>query len=323
MQETEVSFISGGVRLAGALSHPAKGGARGMVLLLSGSGPQDRDESLEGQKPFRVLAQALSERGYAAYRWDDRGVGASQGDYQAANGEVLVGDVGAAMAMLRERAGISRCVLIGHSQGALIAAAAGARWPDAAGGVALLAGMGAPGRQGLLHQHQAICRASGWSEADIAASLALKSALFDVLMDTPEADLRGVLEATLRGDAALDAFDPEERRALDDAVDDLMEWEWRYLLRAEPAHDLRRLTCPVFAMAGAADVQIDAAASLRAVADACEHAAAVETVLLPGHNHLFQHAQTGALEEYARAGRPFTDAALAPLRRWLDSLRTD
>lgn len=327
-------FVSGGVRLAGVVDRPGNTEPTGSILLLSGSGPQDRDESIAGQRPFAVLSSALVRMGWQVLRWDDRGVGASGGDYLAASATQLVDDVGQAMTALEARWGISRHVLVGHSQGSLIAAASAARFPERVAGIALLAGMGLPGSRVLLDQHAAICRAEDWSDDDIEYSLGVKQAAFDVLA-AAQADiaagacvasrlqrLRNELEALFLSGAHRDSLSTEQCDALDIAVEDLLEWEWRYLVTVDPAETLSRVACPVLAVTGDRDSQVAAEPNLAAIASACERGGsrAIETHCVRGHNHLFQQAASARPSDYGVLGKPFAEPVPSLLADWLRRL---
>jgi pimeloyl-ACP methyl ester carboxylesterase len=144
---------------------------------------------------------------YLVFRWDDRGVGKSDGDYLSASAEHIVGDVINAMSAIERETGFDQHTLTGHSQGTLIASAVAANRPSSVAGLVLLAGMGLPGRESLLDQHVRICQAEGKSDDDIRPSLTQKKALFDILLDTqaeidagmPAAQALQCLRATLLG----------------------------------------------------------------------------------------------------------------------------
>lgn len=329
--EEEIAFVSDdGLQLTGTLERFGGNSACANIMLLSGSGPQDRDETIAGKKPLRRLSHALVSQGFNAFRWDDRGVGASQGDYLAASASDLVNDVRSAMRRIASETGVRRTVLLGHSQGTLIAAKAAATFPDEVLGIGLLAGMGLPGRQVLLAQHETICRADGWPEDAIAASLRQKKLLFDAIhkacASAASLDLNALQTSALKEElsrillsgVAAPSLTTEARDAIEAALDDLMEWEWRFLLSTDPAEDLLRVTCRVFAMIGDQDVQVEARANLISIAAACSKGLAerVETVLLPDHNHLFQETGSGALSDYAALGEPFSNRSLSEIVDW-------
>jgi len=327
----DFEFISDDLSLCGTVEKPLRITPRGSILLLSGSGPQDRDESIAGQKPFCVLSHALANWGYVVFRWDDRGVGESDGDYLSASAEHLVGDVINAMSAIERETGFERHILIGHSQGTLIAAAVAAKLSSSVAGLVLLAGMGLPGREGLLDQHIRICQAEGWSDDDIQSSLAQKETLFGILLDAqaeidtemPAAlahqNLKANLLGAFVGNLKISDIPDDDRNDLESTIEDLLEWEWRYLLGVDPTADLLKVTCPVLAIVGDQDSQVEAERNLSAIESACMrgHVPEVEVQVLADHNHLFQKATSAALSEYETLGKPFADDLLSIVRSWL------
>lgn len=328
----DFAFASGGVRLCGTLERPSQGETVGSVLLLSGSGPQDRDESIAGKKPFAVLSRALVNWGFQVFRWDDRGVGESGGDYLAASELHLAGDVISAMLALGQETGFDKHLLVGHSQGALIAAAAAAKHPVAVAGIILLAGIGLPGRQSLIDQHLNMCKAEGWADSDIQQSLPQKEALFDILLEAQSRidagesatsvlqDLETNLLEAFLGDLALSELSDEERLEVESTIEDLLEWEWRYLLQVDPATDLQKVLCPVLAVCGDKDAQVQAQRNLARIKDACASggAASITVSVVADNNHLFQKTSTAALSEYEVLGEPFCEDVLSTIRSWLN-----
>jgi hypothetical protein len=289
---------------------------------------------MAGHRPFARLSHDLAAAGYAVLRWDDRSVGGSEGDYLAASAETLVEDGANAMSLMRAETGDARHILIGHSQGTLIAARTAAAHSDQTAALILLAGMGAPGREALLDQHCAICRAEGWEEHEIAASRDAKAEIFAALaaaqgrLESGESailvlkDLEQKLYQRLLGGVPVDSLSESEKADIGAAVDDLLEWEWRYLVTVDPADDLEKVECPVFAMTGDKDTQVDAGKNLEAIRTACSNGRAprVDVKTLENHNHLFQETASGALSAYETAGPPFSDTALAAIRRWLAAI---
>lgn len=325
------SFVSDGTTLAGTVARPRTRKPSGAVLLLSGSGPQDRDETFAGHRPFAVLASELAARGWLVLRWDDRGVGESDGDYLAANADQLGQDVVAAVMGLEAAYGAAPVFLAGHSQGALIAAAVAAQQPGRVAGVALLAGMTTPGREGLLQQHLDICRAEGLPEVVTESLLQLKRKAFDALTAAQAdinagadealrlADLRRALLSLWLDGQGIETLDADTRAETEAAVDDLMEWEWRYLIDVQPALHLSQLRCPVFAVFGGRDVQVNAAANETALRRALADGTGVESTihLLDDYNHLFQIEKNNDVLRYEALGTPFAPPVPHLLAQWL------
>lgn len=308
---------TGGPTLEGVVELP-DGPARASVLLLPGSGPQDRDQTVSGQATFRHLRRRLVAAGFAASSWDDRGVGASGGDYLAGDGAQVIADAQAALARLRSEIPDGPVFLLGHSQGALIATAVTASDSRVAG-LVLVAGAARPGREVLLAQHRRIGRAEGWTEAEVEHTLAFKTRCLDVLSRYPD-EAGSAEEAELREelDRVMTSWGVTGSVATG-TVDDLVEWEWRFILRHDPGPNLRRVSCPCLVIAGDRDTQVDAALELERTRALLEGGACpeVETVLVRDANHLFQETTTGRLSSYAELGEPFGPRAAAPIVRWL------
>jgi fermentation-respiration switch protein FrsA (DUF1100 family) len=303
-----------GIRLAGTLTVPPGDGPHPSVALISGSGPQDRDESVFGHRPFFVLADYLTRRGIAVLRYDDRGIGESSGDFSIATTPDFAGDALAAVAWLKShpRVDPGRIGLVGHSEGAMVAPMVANLSGDVAF-VVLLAGTGVNGRDLLVMQAKAINRASGLSEALVEQNSALQQQILDVVVtagnDTEAAEqARAILaQAGLTGPPA-DA----QVRAL------LSPW-MKYFLVYDPLPALRELSIPVLALNGEKDTQVPPTENLLPTAEALQEGGNpdVTAEVLPGLNHLFQTAATGAPSEYAGIEETFSPEALAKIADWI------
>ena len=309
-----------GAVLAGEVRVP-EGEPLGSVLLLSGSGPQDRFQTIDGVGTLEILAEAICAEGFTVTIWDDRGVGGSTGEYLEADEDDLAADVCAIAAWLSARTGRADHLLVGHSQGTLVAMLAALASPGSFRGLVLLAPPGRPGREVLLWQHRRLLRAAGASEDEAELSCRRQGRLFDILSDWSAGlgrggegsaardriagRLKGVLAEGIEGDP-----DEPTRAAIDEAVEDLMEWEWRFLLRSEPARLLSRLRCPVAVIVGDMDDHIDARADVDALRASGKTFA---LKILSNHDHLFRH-----IGPVPRSGaRPFSDVALKAIRETL------
>lgn len=330
----EVAFPGGaeGVELAGTLTLPEGPGPHPAIVLMTGSGAQDRDESMRPVttlKPFALIADALTSAGVAVLRYDDRGVGGSTGDYATATVEDLAGDGAAALAYLRSRPEIdpTRIGLLGHSEGGLYAAQLAAADP----GIAFVVGMAAPAVDGvslLVAQNEAIQRAAGASDEDIALARTAAETTMPAARDGDEA----AFEAGLReyfGVLWDDATD-EERAILgergsfiDRQVEGLRERylsDWfRSLLAYDPAPDWQHVTVPVLGLFGGKDVQVVTEQNEPALRAALAVAGneEVRIVVLPEANHLFQAAASGAIEEYSTLAPEFSEDFLPTLVEWV------
>lgn len=313
------------IRLAGTLLIPEGAGPFPAVLLLTGSGPQDRDESLLGHKPFWVLADALARRGIAVLRVDDRGVGASTGDFSTATTEDFADDALAGLAFLRTRKELDgkRLGLVGHSEGGLVAPMVAARTPVAF--LVLLAAPGVPGDEIILSQGDVLARAQGKPEAAVQRMHASQRRLFDLVKQ--EKDVQ-ILEQKARPliEASLDGLDEAEKRAIGDrgkrveALLAQLSSPWlRFFVAYDPRPALTKLRCPVLALAGEKDLQVPAKRNLEAIAAALAAGKnrGSSTRALPGLNHLFQTAKTGSPTEYASIEETFSPAALRLVGDWV------
>lgn len=303
-----------GVTLAGTLTLPAGRGPFAAAVLISGSGAQDRDESLLGHKPFLVLADRLTRAGIAVLRFDDRGTAGSTGSFAGATSADFATDANAAFALLRARPEIDPHAIgyIGHSEGGMIGPIAMRDNPEVAW-LVLLAGPGAPNRQLLDGQRRAIAHLQGVTDAQLAASDALQNLLMDAAAsaDTTEA-VTVRLRAALAGRGLTDE---QQTRVIQQVTD---PW-FRYFLRYDPAPNLARLRVPVLAINGALDRQVIAADNLPGIRAALRDDSDVTVRELPGLNHLFQHARTGAVGEYADIEETMAPEVLDLVADWISA----
>lgn len=326
----DVKFPSAepGVTLAGTLTLPQGAGPFPAAVLVSGSGPQDRDESLFGHKPFAVLADHLTRRGVAVLRYDDRGVGGSTGQFANSTSADFARDARGAVDFLRGRQGIDakRVGVIGHSEGGVIAPLVAAEVPDL-GFAVLLAGPGVPGRQIMLTQTGAFARSMGTPEAEVKALRGVLEALAEVVAGPLEGDaFRNRLgEVAAEEEAKLSQADRKEfrekvRAALVAKLSD--PWQ-RWFLKHDPRPTLAKVRCPVLALTGEKDIQVDPKENLPEIEKAVRSGGngRVSVRELPGLNHLFQTCKTGALSEYAKIEETFAPAALEAVSAWVLGLK--
>ena len=316
---------AGGITLAGTLTVPPGEGPFLAVLLISGSGAQDRDETLLGHKPFLVLADDLTRRGVAVLRVDDRGVGGSSGKTIESTSEDFAGDVLAGVAFLKGRREVDprRIGLIGHSEGGIIAPMVAARSADVAF-IVLLAGTGLPGDEILALQRTLILKANGMKDEQVrrlnegaGRLVAAAKAATDPKAATEM--LRTVAKEFLAG------LPQEERAGLGDlgALEGqaaLLASPWfRFFLAYDPRPTLAKVRCPVLALNGEKDLQVPPKENLAAIARTLREAGNDRVTIreLPGLNHLFQACTSGAPSEYARIEETFAPAALRIIGDWI------
>jgi uncharacterized protein len=310
----EVSYANAAepaVRLAATLTTPRSSGPFPAVLLITGSGLQDRDETLFEHQPFAVLADALTRRGIAVLRVDDRGIGGSSAGPASATTASFATDVAAGVAWLRQRKDIDakRIGLLGHSEGGLIAPLVASGDPGIAF-VVMWAGPAVSGKELLIDQVRALAAASGAGAAQAARSGDVQREVLNALLGASGfAASKTAMNAVLARHGAPPASDATVTR---------MDSAWyRYFLTLDAAPALRAVKVPVLALLGGKDQQVSVAlneAPLRA-ALAGNPRASVE--VLPGLNHLFQAATTGAPSEYSQIEETINPAALDRMVGWM------
>lgn len=314
-EDAEFQNRAAGITLSGTFTIPreAAGAAKTRkppaVVLIVGSGPHDRDESILGHKPFLVLADYLTRHGIAVLRYDKRGVGKSKGVYKTATSADFAADASAAVDSLMARPDIDhrRIGLIGHSEGGILAPMVAAERKDIAF-LVLLAGTGVNGERVVLEQTDTMSRAEGMSEAEIARQHKRVERVVAILKAEPS------IPAAEKKIHAEFGYSPE--------VDQLLlhndAWS-RYFLTYDPATALEKLKMPVLALIGELDRQVAPDENLAAIAQALRRAGNDRSTMvrLPGLNHLFQTAATGAPSEYVRIEETIAPAALETITLWI------
>jgi pimeloyl-ACP methyl ester carboxylesterase len=327
----DVAFrnAAAGIDLAGTLTIPKGQGPFPAVVLVSGSGPQDRDETIFDHKPFLVLADHLVRAGIAVLRYDDRGVGKSGGRFAGATSADFATDAFAAVQSLRARKdidpkGVGIC---GHSEGGLIGPMVAAEHPAEVAFLVLLAGPGIPGGQILKEQNLDAMRNAKVGDAyRKCMSDFFDEAMPLVASDRNAADLKRSLEE-LAGNLVKDWKDESERdtmRRHGAGLAAAFAEPWmRYFLAYDPAGALKKVQCPVFALNGEKDVQVRAEENLAAIAAALKAAGndRVAVKEFPGLNHLFQTCKTGAATEYGSIEETISPVVLKEVAAWIASLR--
>jgi uncharacterized protein len=301
------------VTLAATLTIPQGKGPFTGVVLITGSGPQDRDETLLGHKPFLVLSDYLTRHGVAVLRADDRGTGKSTGVFATATTADFATDTEAGIAYLKTRAEVDphKIGLIGHSEGGVIAPMIAARNQDVAF-IVMMAGTGVPGDELLVAQIEAIDIANGKTPEEAAKDAAQEREILKVV--ETEKDL-AQLENKLKEKMA--AEPPAAQAGLQ--VELLTSPWFRYFLTYDPAVALRKVTCPVLVLNGSLDKQVVPDQNLPAIRKALDEAGNknVEIDELPGLNHLFQTAKTGSPAEYAQIEETISPLALDKMATWI------
>jgi len=311
--------------LAGTLTLPKQTGNFPAVILITGSGPQNRDEELLGHKPFLVLSDYLTRNGIAVLRFDDRGTAASKGNFKAATTADFAGDVEAAIQYLQARKEINqkKIGLIGHSEGGIIAPMVAAK-NDNVSFIVLLAGTGITGDQILLLQQELIGRANGVSEEALQEGKKINKAAFDIAkqaMDSTslKTSLVNYLKQMLKQRPGDIPAGMSEDAFIDMQVKQLTNPWMLYFIQYDPALSLEKIKCPVLAINGQKDLQVPSAVNLAAIKAAVEKGGNKNVTIkeLPGLNHLFQECTTGSPNEYAEIEQTISPVALNLVTKWI------
>lgn len=305
-----------GVNLAGTLTLPRVKGPFPAVLLISGSGPQDRDESVMGHRPFLVVADHLTRRGIAVLRCDDRGVGKSTGRFAGATSTDFAEDAMAGVDYLKRRPEIDpkQIGLAGHSEGGIIAPMVAAKSPQIAF-VVLLAGPGVTGEEILYRQGTLLLKASGAGADAIAEQRKTQEQMFALLKRESDPETLRVKAGEVLGRLPAAA----RQAQLQMFLSPLSQKWFRQFLTYDPRPALGQLKCPVLAITGELDLQVDPEQNLPAIAAALKAGGNRDytTLKLPKLNHLFQTARTGAVAEYSEIEETFAPAALETVSGWI------
>jgi uncharacterized protein len=314
-KEEEVSYKNpaANIELAATITIPEGKGLFPAVLLMSGSGPHDRDESLMGHKPFLVLADYLTRKGIAVLRADKRGVGKSGGSYSEAVMADFASDADAGVAYLKTRAEVDphRIGLLGHSEGAAEAPMSAAHNPNVAF-VVMMAGPGVPGDQLLPEQMRRIDQAAGKTQDEIEKDLALQRGILAIVeKDKDDAALDKDLREKLAGKV------PEAQMGMQ--IKTVSSPWFRGLLQYDPIPTLSQLTCPVLVLNGEKDVQVPPEQNLPPIRKALEAGGNkhYEVDELTGLNHLFQTAKTGGIGEYSEIEETMSPLAMEKVANWI------
>jgi uncharacterized protein len=318
--EEEVTFAnaSANVTLAGTLTLPKGSGPFPAAVLIAGSGPHDRDESLENHKPFLVLSDFLTRQGIAVLRYDKRGIGKSTGSADSATTLDLAGDTASAIAYLKTRKEIdpSRIGLIGHSEGALIAPYLASQSNDIPW-IILLAAPVTKGQDTLLNQSELIARAAGMDDAEVVASLTFDRNAYDMVREEKNP---GVLTERLKNFVKVSGLEGVIPPAVLEPQLRMLTSPWfRFFLDYDPVPALQKTKCPVLALYGQKDLQVPSKNNLPLLQQALLAANnnQAEIRQLADLNHLFQHAYSGSPQEYGAIEETFAPEALQIIGEWL------
>lgn len=314
------------LELGATLTLPAGKGPHPVVIMISGSGAQDRDESILGHQPFWVIADYMSRRGIAVLRFDDRGVGESTGDHSTATSADFATDVEAGIAYLQTRKDIDKdkIGLMGHSEGGMIAPIVASRNKEV-NFIILLAGPGTNGAKLLALQQKDIMEAQGMSAGTIEKWATVNERIYKILQEEPTAEgfrerVEGEAVMLLKdmSDEEKEALDVDEERLATSVAIFGSPW-FRYFLTFNPEEYLEKVSCSVLAVNGEKDLQVSSKGNLAGIEQALKKGENpdFEVKEFAGLNHLFQKSETGNPAEYATLEETFSEEVMEYVYQWI------
>jgi pimeloyl-ACP methyl ester carboxylesterase len=331
--EEEVSFLSkaGTFSLGGTLTLPAGEGPFPAVVLVSGSGSQNRDEEIFGHRPFKVIADFLTRKGIMVLRYDDRGVGSSGGNPSGATSADNAADARGAFEYLLHRREVDpqKVGVIGHSEGGMIAMMLAAEYPDV-DFIITLAGPGVDGKTLLLDQSEYISRLSGIPDSVVEDNRLVMRRVYDLMIsnETRQGWAREVLEFTsehyrhwVSADFTEEDIEKSKTNLLGSVPESAYPW-MRFFVMFDPSEILDKVHCPVLALNGQKDCQVLAEKNLGAIREDLISAGntLVTTRIFPGLNHLFQPCETGLPGEYGTIEITFDPEVMSLMVQWIREL---
>lgn len=326
VEEVHFENQKAGVVLAGTLTLPDTINDHPAVVLISGSGPQNRDEEIMGHKPFWVIADYLTRNGIAVLRYDDRGVGESKGDFSSATTADLSEDAEAAWIYLKNHKYINEknVGLLGHSEGGMIAPMIASKLKDVAF-IVLLAAPGVKGEEILLRQTEMIYKAAGADENTIQKIVKRNEKIYSILKGETDDDKASAKIKKLLEKQAKKMNDNEKtannlrRFEIDASVKRIVTPWFRQFVSFDPRPYLEEVDCPVLALNGEKDTQVDAKENLTAIEQAMIIGANPNYKIkeMPGLNHLFQHCTTGSISEYSKIEETISPEVLEIIANWI------
>jgi pimeloyl-ACP methyl ester carboxylesterase len=325
-EEVTVQNIGANVTLSGTFTYPEKGDNFPAVVLITGSGPQDRDEALLGHKPFLVLSDYLTRHGIAVLRCDDRGFGKSTGNFSSATTKDFATDALACVEYLKTRKEVDKehIGLIGHSEGGIIAPMVANQTKDVSF-IVMMAGTGLNGEKVLELQSKLIAKAEGESDEDINKMTQINTKLYKIVMQEKDSSKAAVeihkaldeYYSTL-SDSVKNSSENSKERLYAQTKSLLSPW-FKFFLSYEPQESLSKLKIPVLALDGENDLQVSPKENLAAIESALKKAGNknYKVIEIPKLNHLFQTSETGSPTEYSKIEETIAPIALSTISVWI------
>lgn len=294
--EKDTVFVSSdGTELAGTLTLPAVSSSKKVpvVVMVTGSGPQNRDEEIVEHRPFAVIADHLARKGVASFRYDDRGVAKSKGNFQEATIDTFKADAKSALKFIRTLPGFGKAGILGHSEGGTIAVFIAAE--DKPDFIVSLAGVATPCKDALLSQNIHLLDQSGISGSQRESSIKLIDTAFDMIIEQTRSGMSTPLD--IDSICRANALDDVPEAVLSSIKGNMKNRNGYFdsLVSLDPTGALKKIKCPVLAINGTKDTQVNADVNLEAFRKNVKKA---EIRRMEGLNHMMQHAKTGETTEY-------------------------
>ena len=314
------------IKLAGTFTYPKEGKQFPAVILVTGSGRQDRDENVFDHKIFLVISDYLTRNGIAVLRYDDRGVAKSGGNYSAATSADFATDALAAIEYLKSRKEVfpNKVGIIGHSEGGLIAPMVASQ-SDEVDFIVMLAGPGIRGDKIIIEQTGLISKAEGKSDAEVNREVDETAKNIDIVVNEPDS-AKAYEQLKKLFDEKTSKLSDEERKRPENSENmfksqarTLLSPWFRYFLKYDPRPALEKVKIPVLALNGEKDIQVPAEENLKAVESALKAGGNknFKIVEVPGLNHVFQHCKTCAESEYIQLEETFAPEVMKIMSDWI------
>ena len=324
-EEVTIENTKDNVSLSGTLTYPTTGKNFPAVILITGSGQQNRNEEIFGHRPFLVLSDYLTRLGIAVLRVDDRGIGKSTGNFSQSTTADFANDVRAEVAYLKMRTEIDqkKIGLIGHSEGGMIAPIVALDEKDIAF-IVLMAGPGLPGDKLLILQTKLLGQITGGDSATIAKSMSFNQSIYKIVKDEKDsiAAHKKLHDAYIRFYVSIGKGKSYEKDDIEKQVKAVQTPWFKYFLTYDPIPALEKIKCPLLALNGQKDLQVPPKENLLEIEKALKKAKNknFKTVELKGLNHLFQTANTGSPAEYAGIDETIAPEVLNTIGDWILSI---
>lgn len=314
------------INLAGTLTIPMDCDECPVVVMITGSGPQDRNEELVGHKPFWVIADHLANNGIACLRYDDRGIAESEGNFHEATSFDFAKDAGAAVDYLKKMKTFSKIGLMGHSEGGLIAPMVATDNKNVDFAV-LLAGTGVPGKDIVSHQQKLIGSSTNDDPVLLEKHVETMKKLNNIVIQEKDLEvainkIHSYIDTIYRefNDDEKEYFGPKMQYKMQMSATLGSPW-WKNFLVIDPADYLSQLKIPVLALFGDKDLQVDPAQNAGPMEKALSQStSSYEIKVFKNKNHLFQNTETGRIEEYGKIEETISEDVLEFFTLWINSL---